>query len=209
MEITITRDIFKAAQHAMATKDIRYYLNGVCIRLSRGSDEQLKGQAYSTDGHIAFLCDFEVIDERRGSDPAPDFLEMLIPIDVVKHVAKGKLDLVTLTSLDKDKYIIDSMAFTPIDGQFPDIGRIVPATKALTNEPAQFNPNLLVRADKALRAWFGMGKTQFPTLYHSGNNAALLCGPNDSAVCVVMPMREDKEISPISFTVTSRKKEQV
>jgi len=162
MEITITRTIFKAAQHAMATKDIRYYLNGVCLRLSRNANKVLEGQAYSTDGHMAFLCDFEVIDERRGSDPAPDFLEMLIPIDVVKHVAKGKLGFVTLTSLDKDKYIIDDMAFTPIDGQFPDISRIVPTTKALTNEPAQFNPNLLVRADKALRAWFEMGRTQFP-----------------------------------------------
>ncbi len=209
MEITITRDIFKAAQHCMSTKDVRYYLNGVCIRLSRGSDEQLKGQAYSTDGHIAFLCDFEVIDERRGSDPAPDFLEMLIPIDVVKHVAKGKLDLVTLTSLDKDKYIIDSMAFTPIDGQFPDIGRIVPKREALTGEAAQFDPNLLLRSDKALRAWHGLKKGQFPMLYQSGHSAALMCGRDDTAVVVVMPMKEDKEASPVNFTVITRKKESV
>jgi hypothetical protein len=77
---------------------------------------------------------------------------------------------------------------------------VIPDSKNLSNEPGNFNPTLLVLCDKALAAWHG---TKTPsTFYQNGpNNSAVMQGPDNSAISVVMPYRCDSPDKPYSFSV--------
>ena len=200
MKISLKTEIFKAAQHCCANKDVRYYLNGACLRIADGE----RGQVYATNGHVLFAASFDIDASEDISDCKGTF-DIIIPIDAVKHAAKSKNKLVTLNSMTNGQYMLNGLAFTAIDGKFPDVARVIPAKSAFTGDitPGQFNPELLVRCHKALKAWFNSCPQVFATYHQDPNTCAIMQGPDNSAICVIMPVRVDMNDTPHNFTVLS------
>jgi hypothetical protein len=200
MKLSIPTTVFKAAQHCAAVKDVRYYLNGINLRLCNGST----GQVYSTDGHVLFVANF-TIEYQESADIADcqSTFDLIVPLEAVKHASKSKNKLVVLESMDNGCYLLDGLMFAAIDGKYPDISRVIPdrAKFKPDNLPGQFNPELLVKCQKALRAWFN-NKTGVYQLFQQGaNDTALMQGPDNSGFCVVMPCRVESNDSPYSFTL--------
>lgn len=190
MNIVIPRAIFKAGVHCAANKEVRYYLVGVCLRL-----QEDKGQAFATDGSKLFACRFDV----EGNDQSGMF-ELIIPIDAVKHASKGKTKSVDLVSLDDGSYLLDGFRFCAIAGKYPDVSRVIPNSN-FEQKIGNYNPALLLDCDKALKAWHD-NKGLTPQLYQNGSNAALMQTDN-TAICVIMPLRLDSNDTAYGFTAMS------
>ena len=146
--IEVTRAQLRAALIFAADKDIRYYLNGVCLHVGECGDARL----VATDGHrlaIVNLCD------QSSATPG----EYLIPRDVLKTVKKaGRLDKIPLLlSIDGDAFqLIDQAARAIlggaklIDGRFPDYQRVVPMPENMDGTPGTFNASYLADIQRAL-----------------------------------------------------------
>lgn len=187
----------KFASHAMAVKDIRYYLNGVCLELM-GDRMILIG----TDGHrMAYV---ELDDNNSGgalSDKHNHGPQYIIPADTVKVLlsmfkanSTGHMDFefgdtVTISGAG------GILPFKPVEGKFPDWRRVCKSgAKPVPTESIGFNASYLADASKACGA---LSSTKY-----SGVKVTLF-GPNDSirvtadavpvgiseACVVVMPMR--------------------
>ncbi len=142
--ITLTRAQLRAALIFAADKDIRYYLNAVCLEVGECGDCRL----ISTDGHrLAVLA--------VGDHPSAAPGEYLIPRDVIKAIKRAgrstsktvELDIthnktedgntggrVMVRSADD---IIAGGAL--VDGKFPDWQRVAPQPSQMSGEPAAFN----------------------------------------------------------------------
>lgn len=183
----------------MATKDVRYYLNGICLRIDAG----IEGQAYSTDGHVLFVCKFEI---ENNADAIKGIFDLLIPVEAVKHAAKGKNTSVELISMDDGSYLLDGMRFLAIDGKYPDITRVMPDSKSIlkSGDAGNFNPALLVRCSKSLATWHDTTNPTHLALYQNGpDKSAVMQGPDNSALCVIMPHHIDAPDKAYSFNIIS------
>ena len=91
MKITLKTSVLRAALICAAKKDLRYYLQGVCISIN-GPDVAM---VYGTDGHILFAgqCPIVVIDA-----PASYGFQIIIPSDTIKAIDKKSefIDLETI-----------------------------------------------------------------------------------------------------------------
>ena len=135
--IEVTRAQLRAALIFSAVKDIRYYLNCVCLHVGECGDARL----VATDGHrlaIVKLCD--------QSSAAPG--EYLIPSDTLKTVKKaGRLDkLPLLLTVDGGRFSLADQSDGAIlcgskliDGKFPDFQRVTPMPENMSGEPGAFN----------------------------------------------------------------------
>jgi len=183
MQLQLRKSDLKAALICSAVKDIRYYLNGVLVEYTPRESGGILTFC-GTDGHILFA----------GTAPA-EFMDgehaqafsLIIPSDTVKAACKGKMPIVTLSSLPDGRYSLGDALFTAIDGRFPDFRRVIPAK--VSGEFAHFDFDLLARGNDALCEYFNMPKKTF-SLHPSGNGAGVMCGNSRDAVVVVMPMRE-------------------
>lgn len=145
MKITINTDIFAAASLFKATQDIRYYLNGLYL------ESGPKGaRLVATDGHT--MCIAQIL----GEYPVTSIIIPTSLAAIVKHKAKSsrvvELEFSEEVSPAGAREI--SLSFDgsktigkEIEGRFPDFQRVVP-DKA-SGEVAQFNPDYLVRVQKA------------------------------------------------------------
>ena len=165
-------------------------------------DNGIQGQVYSTDGHILFACRFDI---ENQAEVIKGIFDIIIPIEAVMHDAKGKTPKVDLVSLDNGEYMLDGMRFAAIDGVYPDVARVLPNTSAYTPEPGDYDPELLVRCDKALKAWFDLKPKNKGSikLHQNGLNSAMMQGPDNTGVCVIMPLRAPDQ-SMFSFTVINK-----
>lgn len=120
IQIDIPMQVLDAATFCAAKNDVRFYLNGVAIN---------KGHIVSTDGHRAFACKIDGLDEN---------ISLIIPTEAIKAFIKkvpsknrkghcvisidpkarqGKISNIPLQAHE---------LFIPIDGKFPDWQRIFP-----------------------------------------------------------------------------------
>ena len=120
IEIGIPMQVLDAATFCAAKNDVRFYLNGVAIN---------KGHVVSTDGHRAFACKIDGLDEN---------ISIIIPTETIKAFIKkvpsknrkghcvisidpkarqGKISNIPLQAHE---------LFIPIDGKFPEWQRIFP-----------------------------------------------------------------------------------
>jgi len=168
----------KAALFCSATKDIRYYLNGVLLR-KRGNNFNL----FSTDGHVAFCGNLGEIENDFTSD-----FDIIIPAEVVKQACQAKQTSIALVSAlvstGVEKYSLGNVLFTAIQGKFPDLSRIIPATTS--GEVTQFQPAILKQVFDSLNAWCGSKKRTYK-IQHNGEGTALIVG-GDDVFCVAMPV---------------------
>lgn len=193
MKLCIPTSTIKASIHAAAQKDIRYYLNGVLLEFVHNEGQPLLLRLVSTDGTM--LSAFNVPLKYEEGAQSANF-EFIVPIDVMKAAAKAKTQVVLLESMPDGRYSLGGALFSPVDGKFPDWRRVVPLNANLmqTTELAQFDPELLLRGQKALFDFYALskkGRLSEIVLDHNGPGAGVMhCGKND-AVIVIMPYRRD------------------
>ncbi|QBE66826.1 hypothetical protein [Pseudoduganella lutea] len=179
-------DHLKAAALCAATKDIRFYLNGVFVEFLLEETRLV-----ATDGNIAAV----LRDEQKHT--LDQCVSLIIPNDVIKRALTGwKSGGSSLESLNGGLWSLNSVVFTPMDGRFPDYRRIVP-TKA-SGAVGQFDPELLAVFGKVAKA-LGQ-KTSAVHIWHSGTDAAavqVLGRPEFTGV--MMPLKKPKE-APVMST---------
>ena len=187
MKITLKTSVLRAALICAAKKDLRYYLQGVCVSINHPQIAMV----YGTDGHILFAgqCQIDVIDALASYG-----FQIIIPSDTIKAIDKKAefIDLETIDGGAKDYYLLGNARFQAIDARYPDISRVVPSRDLFSElKPSNFDPELLVKGNEALAMFYGAKKGKVFPLHQRGNDSGTIHNNQNDAVVVVMPMRSD------------------
>jgi len=187
MKITLKTSVLRAALICAAKKDIRYYLQGVCVSINHPQIAMI----YGTDGHVLFAgqCPIEV-----HQAPKAYGFQIIIPSDTIKAIDKKAefIDLETIEGGAKDYYLLGNARFQAIDARYPDISRVVPSRDLFSElKPSNFDPELLVKGNEALAMFYGAKKGKVFPLHQRGNDSGTIHNNQNDAVVVVMPMRSD------------------
>jgi DNA polymerase-3 subunit beta len=176
-------NVLKAMSLLASKKDVRYYLNGVLVE----SNSQ-HTRIVATDGHILGVYQTT---ETAHNDEA---FSIIIPNEIIAKLDKKDN---FLSTNEQDNWVIDGIAFTPVDGKFPDYNRVLPRTD-MTNEVAQFNPDFIARFQKVGKL---LANNAVPTIAHNGIGSALVDIGLPNFVGVMMPIRTEKPLSktPLVF----------
>lgn len=165
----IATDLLKAALLCASTEQSRYYLNGVYLSTS--------GHLVTTDGHRMFVA-------RLNERPAADVIIPLADVQAALKLAGARVKDIEVTA---DR--IGQIAYTPVDGTFPDWRRVVPTGEETPEDSAahvHFNHAYIGDLAK-------MGKhLGGPSMLHpvSASNPALVTfGERADCFAVLMPMR--------------------
>lgn len=176
--ITLSRNNLKAALCVTPKKDLRNYLNGVHIVV----DAEGGVLVQATDGHCAFETKEPVAAMSRGAD-------IIIPRADVEALCKSGFPMIEITPRADGKWEGCGVVFTPIDGKFPDIARVMPAVKPEMGEVGQFDPEIVLAITKALREAAG-GNRQVFRLIHQGTSVGYMDnGVDVYPRCCIMPYR--------------------
>lgn len=176
--IQVHVSVLKALLLHAGKVNIRYYLNGIYIEAG-----PVGLRAVATDGHtLAVYAD---------SVPREECVSVIVPRDAVENILRGaaKNEVVAFAieggaiELSRDTLVIRAK---PLHATFPDWRRVLPAT--CSGEPAQYNPDHLVRADKAHRLYMGARSNAWPGIAMNGNYASLVKS-DENFWQVIMPLR--------------------
>jgi DNA polymerase-3 subunit beta len=124
LEFTVAQAEFKKliefTQFAMASQDVRYYLNGMYFE---ASGQTLRSVA--TDGHRLASCSISLtgsIDEQSVIVPRKGVIEL------VKLLDNDQANVTIQIGQNNLRAIIDGFIFTTklVDGRFPDYRRVIP-----------------------------------------------------------------------------------
>lgn len=179
MQIEIRPSHLLAASHIMATKNVRYYLNGICVEALPNET-----RVHATDERVA--CSL------RQDATNAETVAFIIPADVIKTLLPQlrKADVATITT-GEPRHTLEvgglKTEFAAIDGKYPDVRQVYPKTPS--GEPSQIDPELLARFAKVAKALH----TQPARVYvrHNGTDPALVqIGGRPAFAGVVMPLRE-------------------
>ena len=187
MKITLKTSVLRAALLCSAKKDIRYYLQGICISFNHPEIAMVCG----TNGHILFAgqCPIDVIEA-----PEAYGFEIIVPGDVIKGLDK-KADVVMLETIDampKGHYVLGNTRFQAIDARFPDVSRVIPSRDAFSElKVSYFKPEYLCTANEALAMFYGDRKDKCYSLAQRGDASGVVHNERNDALVVVMPMRND------------------
>ena len=187
MKITLKTSILRAALICSAKKDIRYYLQGVCISINHPE----VAMVYGTDGHILFAGQCPIVVHEA---PTEYGFQIIIPSDTIKAIDKKSefIDLETIEGGAKDYYLLGNARFQAIDGRYPDISRVVPSRDAFSELKASyFEPDLLVRGNEAMAMYYGDKKGKAFPLLQRGSDSGVIHNNRNDALVVVMPMRNE------------------
>ncbi|NJM35688.1 MAG: hypothetical protein HC850_14425 [Rhodomicrobium sp.] len=181
--LSVAADYMRAALLAASNEETRYNLCGVHV-VAKGRKVWIE----ATDGHIGYMA-YQEIDPVEGEAPPEIAVNIIIPTDAVKAALKaaGRAPSVELV-IDGALHRLGSTIFTPIDGTFPDLARVVP--KATSGEVAAFNPHYLSK----IADMFGFAKKRAVSasgcyqLHMNGSGPALcLCEKRPNELAVIMP----------------------
>lgn len=184
MKFTISAPTIRAASIAAASKDSRIYLVGVHIAIAHKD----YAHVFGTDGRLLFAgrASYEKL-----TDKPMQAMAITVPLETVKKCNK-KADNFIIESLTDGNYMIDGMRFTPIDGRYPDVKRVITRRDQVQELAASFvDPELQVRGQSAMALHYGDKKGTTYHMLQQGNNAALIHNGQNDAICVIMPMRKD------------------
>jgi DNA polymerase III sliding clamp (beta) subunit (PCNA family) len=180
--LQITVNSLKAAVTMAATKDLRYYLNGVFVGVTEDGTVHVK----ATDGTVAFE---DVMPTKCEMQKVP--FSIIIPIYSAKLVAKSKSSVVTLSTLPDGRYTIGDQVFTPIDGCFPNTDRIFADRDSKYDDAvAHYDFELLARCQTAMRLATGRKKS----FYRVQNSpVGLVCRETETFPrCAIQPLNLNK-----------------
>jgi DNA polymerase-3 subunit beta len=199
MKITIDHSIIKALLICAAKHDVRYYLNGVSVDARANGDVVL----VATDGH-RLLAYPVAVDNIEALAPG----EYIIPREALEAVKPAKvgrttlpihIDIVTapdtpdpervgVTIKGKTSITVTgatSAVTAPIDGQYPNWRRIVPASTS--GEIAQFNADYVAGFGDVCKL---LGGSYGPYINHNGSAPAVVTNL-PGALGLIMPFRLD------------------
>jgi len=189
MKITLKTNVLRAALLCAAKKDLRYYLQGVCISINHRDIAMI----YGTNGHILFAgqCLIDTIE-------APEALgfDIIVPAEVIKAIDKKSevVMLETIDSMPKGYYVLGNSRFQAIDARYPDITRVVPSREAFGDPKiSYFKPEYLCTANEALAMYYGDKKDKCYSLSQRGDQSGVVHNGRNDALVVVMPMRNDPD----------------
>jgi DNA polymerase-3 subunit beta len=190
MKISLKTNVLRAALLCAAKKDIRYYLQGVCVSINHPE----VAMVYGTNGHILFAGQSPV--EMIEAPEALGF-DIIIPSDTIKAMDK-KADVVILETIDggaKGYYVLGNSRFQAIEARYPDVSRVVPARDSFPEiKPSYFRPEYLCTANEALAMYYGDKKDKCYPLHTRGDGSGVVHMNRNDALVVVMPMRNDPGI---------------
>lgn len=183
MKFSIQRKQLKGISRFSATKDIRFYLMGICV-----TQNQRGTVIEATNGHMMgrLLVNSEPMPENRVIIQSTD-------VDKLKGTKKTANDWLhfTVDGLKIEVITPDStMTFQALEANFPDTDRVTPTVlKDEDVKPSHFNPEYLMSFMQASEDF--SGKKQFPRVIQRGENPALVLLPCvDDFVGVLMPIRD-------------------
>lgn len=142
---TVNLRVINALAKIAPKKDIRYYLQSVCVEAAPDAIYYV-----ATNGHMLTV----VREEYQECDSAPDkATQYLIPREIAAKVKPGKhgldhgvLSIAPKTTIGGDpapaEFTLrngETIGGTLVDGTFPDWRRVVP--RELSGATAQFNPD--------------------------------------------------------------------
>lgn len=192
----IYRNALKAVSRFQSVKDVRFYLNGVCIEWNA-----LQTRMIATDGHALIVHKSDAKDDNAGAG------SIIIPADAVKTMLAWKPE----NKWQKDQPIMVEQSangefraswhnnltlFRPIDGQFPNYRRVMPVT--VTGAADFYDAEFLIRTKRASED-LGSDNGRFELSYNGAvpdeNGQTGASGPgiaviNDSCFVIIMPMRQ-------------------
>lgn len=183
MKIETTITALRALALFAPTTDPRSYLIGVHVRAT-----SLETWLEATDGHALGVYRTE------AENQVEETVSVIVPLGIIKMLKSFSktVDTVFLTQ-ESEGWIAApvtgaAVRFTPVEGTFPIVKQIVP--KTLSNEPAQFNPELLGRFQKAAKL-FG-SKLGLIHVAYNGRGTSMVyldnVSPNEF-VGLIMPLR--------------------
>jgi len=200
ISFNLPRTELKGMLNFAAKKDIRYYLNGVCLEI--GNKEV---RILATDGHVMGVQ--RVLLEEPI--PLSEQFQVIISTDDIKAIQKSKYDTPLKISIDAmqsdgKRYIsIDDngtiRTFPALDGEYPDYRRVIPSS--VSNETAQYNHELLVKFQDYSNLFNKKG--QNISVEYNGNSGALVSIGRDSFIGVIMPIRADETNSAPTWATDS------
>ena len=167
-----TKLIFAAAECA-ATKDIRNYLNAVCIEFRRNQCFVI-----GTDGQMVGVF--------KQYAEIPD-MTILIPHDVIKRINK-KAEYVVL-KITGDECVIDGIEFKQVDGKYPDWRRVI-SSPDTTQEQVMVDPDLFARGAKAIKHAFG-SKRMPNTVSSQAGEAVIMHVGDTNGFVLIMGIRKN------------------
>jgi len=135
----ILRRLFDKSKFAISTEETRYYLNGVYMHSSDGTNGKVL-RCVATDGHRLARIDTELPD---GAETLPG---VIVPRKTVGELRKlldvDGIKIAVSVSETKIKFATPEMILTSkvIDGSFPDYTRVIPQgnTRRLEVDAAEF-----------------------------------------------------------------------
>jgi DNA polymerase-3 subunit beta len=207
MILTIQHSTLKALLTFAAVKDIRYYLNGICVDVRAATDARPADVTLvATDGHIMLahpvpLADVEGVIEPGQYIIPRDALEAVTPMKAGRTALPIKLTIRTpAPTIDAEGRTVaarpeveitgaTTLVTAPIDGRYPDWRRVLPRTASGVRAP--FDGRLIGRVTKAYD-YMNDKPTYFQlTIHHNGpTGAALITGWKGDGLGVIMPMRD-------------------
>jgi hypothetical protein len=197
MQINIPRAALQAMTHLCTRNDIRYYLNGVML-------ETLANEArlVATDGSVMGvyrMTDCSFPEAERG--------QMILPLSAVDLALKAAaktlpIQLQVTQGAAGPVHMLGAVAFTPVEGRFPDYRRAIP--REVSGVATMIDPALLARFAKACDCLAPKAQTSPVRIGHNGvrnekggredRGAIVECAGVPGFAGVVMPLRfEDVE----------------
>lgn len=193
--IILRKQHLEAALLVAPKNDSRFYLNSVLIEVTA------EGAVYvvSVNGSMMFVGE---VDSPEFTGSPVKSLRVVMPRSIVEQALKVKEKISTIElKRSGDAWQLGSVLFASTDGDmYPNWRRVnvSPGDISTSNpEPAQYNPELLLLAHKALNKWNYFSKKGTIVLHQRGNGAGVLVHPADnSAHVIVMPWRADTTALP-------------
>lgn len=177
--IQINRKHLLSMLNLSGKKDIRYYLNGVCLELHSNM-----ALLVACDGHCLGALRIEY-----SNDSLTQPVQFIIPNETIEMLKSSKNINVEL-NIDEGLTNFDNMiTFKMIDGKFPDFRRVFP--KKCSGEVSQFDPNIVMQLRKTVDGIYG--KKEHIEISHNGGDSALVSVVEHSQFFgVIMPLRTRK-----------------
>ncbi len=134
------RRLFDKSKFAISTEETRYYLNGVYMHVTDGSEGGKVLRCVATDGHRLARIDADC------PEGAADMPGVIVPRKTVGELRKlledDEMDIAVSVSETKVRFATPDITLTSkvIDGTFPDYTRVIPQgnTRKLEVDAAEF-----------------------------------------------------------------------
>jgi DNA polymerase-3 subunit beta len=178
--VSVTTQDVKAATLFAATKDVRYYLNGVYLEARDG-----KIFIVATDGGALFVHRVTLSQDA----PITDF-GVIVPIDTAKMFAKTKSEHLTVT-IDGDTITLSDGSINTttksVEGNYPDWRRVLPEDSGSPDNPGHYNIDYLSACAKVGKLY---GKKDYDCVpLSTGKEKAGVLWFDDTSLAIVVPFR--------------------